>query len=309
MQPLPSPEGDEEDLSSSGPPASDYIQGDLTPSQLAELRRNLSSSAQMQNAAQVMKLLASQHEQFMHELDGRSAMNTLPADADNLITQRLGIAEANARLAEAGLKPIDTVEGKIAAMRFIVEHVVEAARLEPTAKLEAEKVIIQYRELLITQQSKLQIALLEAQNKELAARNQQMTLHYELELKKKGSIAELDVAAEAAEARRDQYRVAIERTRIVTSAERASLRRKQRIALLREQVSDHNEIRNLRQQLWGRRTRIAITALILLIIVSNLVADNPPDRHVFLLGFINQAWDAVYMPIRAGIVHAIDTTF
>jgi hypothetical protein len=285
------------------------IPGDLPPEHLEELRRNFSTEDQLRKLAAAVELLATQStQQLVGGFDSGSSGNPSMVSSD-AVMQRLGIAEANARMAEAGIHPIDTVEGKIAALRFTVEHVVELAKLGPKVRLEAEKQIFEYRKQLITERNRLEIARLASENEMLAAQSNQITLHHELEVKRYGAIEEINVDAAAAEAERDRHRVAIERTKIVTAAERASLERKQKIARLREEVKDRNEIRRLRQELWGRRTRIAVVAFIILIIVSNLVADNPPDRHVFLLGFVNQAWDAIYMPIRAGIVHAFDTTF
>lgn len=48
-----------------------------------------------------------------------------------------------------------------------------------------------------------------------------------------------------------------------------------------------------------------VVAVVVLIVVANIVCDVPSQSGYPLLSWVNQLWDAIYMPIRNGVEHTI----
>lgn len=46
-----------------------------------------------------------------------------------------------------------------------------------------------------------------------------------------------------------------------------------------------------------------VVALVVLVVLSNIVADVPGQQHAPILSSINNLWDAIYMPVRNGVFH------
>lgn len=282
------------------------IPGDLSDSQLDELRRNLSSTAQLQNAAQAIKLLASQQEEIYSDLGSGSRGQSLSTVTEDVLLNQLGLAEANARMAQAGLTPITSVEGKIRVLEFVTQHVVQTAKLEPMARLEAEKLILQYRQLLVSQTSELKIAQLEAENKALEAQTQNLVLSHELELRKQGAIADLHVDAKANDAGRRRKSVEIDKQNIDLDAEERRLKREKAIASKKKELDDWRTLRNLRQQRWAPMVRRVAVGVATVVLVANLVADDPSRSEAPVLGAVNDTWDGMYEPIRDGVIRTYE---
>lgn len=65
----------------------------------------------------------------------------------------------------------------------------------------------------------------------------------------------------------------------------------------KDHVSARHEV--IKQNPYIKAAKVAAVGLV---IVSNLVADQAEYANAFLVGNVNAAWDAVYMPIRDGLI-------
>lgn len=294
------------------PSSAPGIDGDLSPEQLAALREGLSSESQMQNAQDMIRLLASQQETFVRDITngfntGQDKSGQLPGTAEDILMYKLGLAEANAKMATAGLTPIDTVEGKIKALQFVTNHVVELGKLQPRAKLEAEQLIQTYRELLVSQKSRIKVAWLEAENARLRAEATQAQLLKRLDKETAGFDADLELQSRQSEAGRNRAHVDVDKMNIHTQAERTRLSREERITNRKKENADRKELRHIWWERHGTVVKIAIWGTIILIIVSNIVADQPQYADSPVVSWVNNLWDSIYTPIRDGIVSSFQS--
>ncbi len=210
-----------------------------------------------------------------------------PADFDSALAsagsldEKLALAELQGTLAKHGLTPLNTVEGLIKLREALVQMYRDNSIVPAETRVQAAEL-------------RTALGVIEAKHDFVIATEQ-----HRQDLAK--LTAKLDIERAEAEA-------AVERVDIAGRRETAVIQTKlQHKNTQAEYLAEFGAVlKRRRRALWKGFARPAITAALLflapLVLVANLVADGPQYRETFVLGAVNNAWDASYLPVRAGVV-------
>lgn len=112
---------------------------------------------------------------------------------------------------------------------------------------------------------------------------------------------QMEVLAAGADA--ETAKVRIESKLHTARIDRSMLRRQKRVEAINKAFESS---RQMRSSIWRGAIKPAIRILVPLIIIANLVADDPSRSATPVLGQVNAIWDAIYVPIREGIIRVIN---
>lgn len=229
---------------------------------------------------------------------------------DEIYPVILAIAERDKAIAQAGLVPDNTVQGKIEFLKFAMQAFIDSKLVPIQLTQTFREIELKIRVLDETSSETIRKAQAEAEEARIkaematgvAARGKEVATkrgQFDLEHLDK----DLGVQSQALDVKRKEQSVGIIKEAIKVQVEEEAVPRfERRVRLLRraqETQLDIDAIKRISRPL----VSAVITGCLLLIILSNLVADAPGRENTFFLGLINDIWDGLYdVLVKDGIL-------
>lgn len=243
----------------------------------------------------------------------RSALDSLPVE--DAMAYFIALAEANgsnvAAIAKNGGLVPGSPDAKLAGLTFILDQVLELPVVEGDrrTKLARQRGELQILEAtaasgLAVATSKAELGVIDAKGQLAQSESRARVDEVDRQLKESRDLGGLDLQHKQAQ---NDFAVAQARVdaaaAVVVPAEQGLANR---AATLTAKKLTRRQTLAERSFAWNSWGRAAVIALVVLTVISNLVCDTPGQEGYPILSWVNTLWDALYMPVRNGIMHSID---
>ncbi len=247
----------------------------------------------LQRLASNAKQMASQN---LHGMSASAFDREVLGTGDDDLDARLLDAELKGTLAKHGLTPLDTIEGLSKLREFLVAAYRDTKLVEPETALKALQVGMEIQKIEATQTS-------------LVVAHQHRVDVERIKADTERKVTQARGHATVATANADSH---IESTQAMSKARSADIDRKLMDDVKKTEAYQKMLVnrRNRRRTQWNQdikpRVRLALKIGIPLVLASNLIADAPERATTPVLAQVNEVWDAVYLPLREGVVRTVN---
>jgi hypothetical protein len=263
----------------------------------AELREFLSSNvlsndqvtAQLRKVAERAAKLAEADVETMTTID-------LDAAVGGTSDEKMIWTELQLGLAKYGYPPTGTVDSLVKLRQALVDAYRDNELVPIQTRLRAAELGVELNKVEVLQETVIAIAKARALTDLTTEQSKQHIARIEAQTNYR-----------TAEVKAGAANVALNRQEARNYVDQGLVHRRTAAYRFGQQLDAASE---LRQVFWSKvampTVKVMLVVLVPLVLIANLVADDPRRTETPVLGTVNNVWDAMYMPVRDGVVRVFE---